>query len=247
MRTLAAIVTIAVVLGALPVAARTAQGRDVRYADDRLSIDVENMPLREVLATIAEASGAKLVGEPQDGERAITLVIESSPAEDALRRLLGAQPFALRYKKDGTLKSIVLVAPSNEPAAPTVAARPPAPAPTPVPVALGRPLAVDGALAASLDAKEAPFAQVMDLAMRSDDKAVRWQAAQVTVEALDGDADLREAFLKTYGNLNPQLAAGTIQHDPNGQEFVRFLAENARTDELRRRAAAVIGALSERE
>src|SRR5690348_11269552 len=103
-------------------------GRFVHYERDRLTVHVENTPLREVLAAVAEAGGADVRGDAEGADRSITVAIDDLPVQEALERLLERQPFLLRYDRISRLQRIVLfersrgIGASGQPNAPVTTA-----------------------------------------------------------------------------------------------------------------------------
>jgi hypothetical protein len=71
----------------------------VRFADGRLSVAATDAALDDVLAKVTAAIGAHVKGTLRTSNR-VSITFEEVPIEDALRRLLGEQPFSLRYQGD---------------------------------------------------------------------------------------------------------------------------------------------------
>ena len=117
--------------------------RVLHYGNDRLTVNVQEVPLVEVVTEIAHQSGADLRGQvcrPRD----VSAAFEGEPLAAALERLLGEQNFTLRYGRDGQLRVIHLLgqpearAASSTPAVPAAAALRPTP---------GSPFALPGTVA----------------------------------------------------------------------------------------------------
>ena len=66
------------------------------YADGRLTARLDQVPIADVLAALAEATGATIRGEVLE-PREVTKHFEDLPIDRAVDRLLGRQNFTLRY------------------------------------------------------------------------------------------------------------------------------------------------------
>src|SRR2546427_12127778 len=115
--------------------------RVLHYGNDRLTVNVQEVPLVEVVTEIAHQSGADLRGQvcrPRD----VSAAFEGEPLAAALERLLGEQNFTLRYGRDGQLQVIQLLGP---PEARAASSTPAAAALRPTP---GHPVGVAGMVTA---------------------------------------------------------------------------------------------------
>ncbi|HZP40333.1 MAG TPA: hypothetical protein VFD84_02350 [Candidatus Binatia bacterium] len=100
----------------------------VAYADGRLSVACDRVPLADLLPAISRATGIAFRGKPAE-PREVTKHFERVPLADALARVLGRQNFVLRYDDDGRpVRAELLGAPLPVPPRP---ARPVAARPTP--------------------------------------------------------------------------------------------------------------------
>ena len=70
-----------------------------RFADGRLSVSATDASLEDVVREVARVVGAEVKGTVAT-PRQVTIALEEMPLEDALRRVLGEQPYSLRYERD---------------------------------------------------------------------------------------------------------------------------------------------------
>lgn len=77
------------------------------FAEGRLSVTATDAPLDDVVREVARAVGAEVKGAVHTPKQ-VTLAFEDTPLEDGLRRVLGEQPFSLRYQGE-RLRAIELV------------------------------------------------------------------------------------------------------------------------------------------
>src|SRR4029453_2120859 len=68
---------------------------EVRYADGRLTLHVDHMPVGEVLRRIADVTGAAVRGDAPAGD--VTLAVDNVPITVALDTMLGKHSFMLTY------------------------------------------------------------------------------------------------------------------------------------------------------
>src|SRR5690349_5145298 len=82
--------------------------RRLEYRDDRLTVDVQGMPLEDLVTEFGRRSGAKIRGhirKPRD----LSLSFDGVQLSDALERLLGEQNFTLRYGPRNRLVAVELL------------------------------------------------------------------------------------------------------------------------------------------
>jgi len=225
-------------VAASAVAGRAADspGKAVRveYADDTLSVHAEAAPLSSVLAEVARATGCRISGSLEE-PRPVSVDFHRVPVEDALRRLLGDQPFAARYARDH-LSAIELVD-RGKGVEPVVVY------PTPArPISRGAPpmIPVSGALAARVGAPSAPLPTIMTMALADQDAATRAAASTALVSALDKDRGLQDEFVATYGRMTEQALAQLAGAMPGAGDFFEYLRAHTRSDELRQKANGVL-------
>jgi hypothetical protein len=70
-----------------------------RFADGRLSVSATDARLEDVVREVARVAGAEVKGTVAT-PRQVTIAFEDVPLEEALRRVLGEQPYSLRYERD---------------------------------------------------------------------------------------------------------------------------------------------------
>jgi hypothetical protein len=70
-----------------------------RFADGRLSVSATDASLEDVVREVARVVGAEVKGTVAT-PRQVTITLEEMPLEEALRRVLGEQPYSLRYDRD---------------------------------------------------------------------------------------------------------------------------------------------------
>ena len=91
----------ALALVLLPILGRAAETATpvITYQNDRLTVRLNEVPIGDVLAALAKATGATIRGQPRE-QRTVTAHFDALPLSPALRKLLGDQDFTLRYAKD---------------------------------------------------------------------------------------------------------------------------------------------------
>src|SRR5438552_11598794 len=90
--------------------------RVVEYRNDRVTLRVHAVPVREILDELAHQSGADIRGQVRQS-RPVSVEFEDVLLTDALTRLLGEQNFTLTYDDDGHLRSVELLGGPEEPVA----------------------------------------------------------------------------------------------------------------------------------
>src|SRR5262249_14276064 len=98
-RIVATLVFVSAVAGVGTAADPQTQPLRVEYRKDALSVHAGGVPLSTVLAEVSRVTGCRIVGLVEEA-RDVTADFDGVPVEDALRRLLGSQPFATRYHQD---------------------------------------------------------------------------------------------------------------------------------------------------
>ena len=208
--------------------------------DHTVSAKLHGVPLPAVLARLSEASGAALTGEAADS-RDVTLTLRRVPFEEALKRLLRTQSFTLTYDGDGGLKRITLGGAARETSASTAGAtgrqEPPATSADQAKEAV-QPLArflqanrlvrVSGRVARFLGTNVAPFGDVLQAALKSEDAQVRARARRIMVQALTEGPEVRGALVAMLGPLpDDKLAAllrggGGVDAQALAEAFARY-------------------------
>jgi hypothetical protein len=200
----------------------------VHYADGRLSVRLEGVPLAEVLDRVAAATGAVIRGDAAES-RDVTAQFDDVPLERALPQLLGSQNYSLRFDAKGNLSSVTLSGPPEAPSVPEPPARPPT---------FLRTARVTGALRDALGADDVQLRKLFDVGANHPDPVIRRDATRVVVEVIEGDPAFRALVvsmddagfadvLRKHGGANASRLAGSIMGA-------------ARSYELRAKAARVM-------
>jgi len=92
-------IAVTVLTIALPAPWTVASEDVVEYRDDALTVHVTRIPVAKALDRVARASGAAIRGRLEDSSD-VTASFDAVPMQEALRRLLPKQAFALKYEGD---------------------------------------------------------------------------------------------------------------------------------------------------
>jgi hypothetical protein len=227
----------------------------VRASASRVTLDVRDLPRAELLRALAAASGFELRGTVED-DAPVTVRVDDEPLPDALRRVLGEQSFLVSYGAGGAPRVVELLGASGERVVATSAsapAEPSAEAPARVSNEAGgapplpgsrRPHPVNGRVAGALGKQEASFDELVALAARTDDAALRRAAVEQGLAVLQAEPELREAVLATVNRAPPQILARyvVVAAGPRAEALAASIAE-AIGPRGRDKAAAVIRAV----
>lgn len=255
-----------VVLVALVLAGRAVAGdpppRVIQYREDKVTIRVEAVPVGEVLDELKRQSGAEIRGQAPK-ERPVTTEFTAVPVKDALERLLGAQNFTLTYDAKGQLTLIDLKGAPEEKravAAPVAAAEPartPRSASDLAPVGWwdmrkafdGRAVPISGRLAEGLGSDTATYENLVQMAYGIDDPVTRSDAMRASARALDQDPQLKDALLRGLASMDDAALATYARAACRDRalEFMKRLAREVQTPELKDRARAVLRRVKEQE
>jgi len=218
----------------------------VRYADDRLSVHVTEMPLDALVLEIGRQAGAVVRGRTPD--RTVSAQFDDVPLPDALERLLGAPSFSLVYDEQRRLRILDLLGPSVTPAPvlETVAAPGPADPIRSAEAALPLiddhpPIALAGALARWFKVETLSLRELIDAAFTHDDPAVRREALRTSITALENDPAL-SALLDHLARIDEgtlEALARRLAGD-HAEEVVRQVRMQARRGDLRSKASSVL-------
>ncbi len=251
-----ALVLVVVTLLAAAVAGGADDTLRVEYRDERLAVRAADVPVQEVLAAVATATGATVQGAPIE-TRAVSIELEALPLDDVLHRLLGAQNFAVRYRGDGRPSAIVLLggpeaapAPGDRPTAAGVAVVPSAPLPASggFPLTLARalqrarPVPLQEPLATALGTDRATLPQLLDLATDDGDGLRRAEATQAVLSALERQSRLRRAFLRTLHGLDDASLEAIVAAE-GGPRFIGvldYLQAHSREPALQKKATVLL-------
>lgn len=210
----------------------------VRYAGGRLSVQLTQVPLDQVMAAVARETGTVVQGELLD-LRAVSKRFEDVPLDRALRRLLGRQNFILWYDADGRPIRIELL---GLPEPPPTKKRPAKPPPT-LTTVIGReaPVPLPPSLQSVLGKPRIGLFPLLAAALRQPDAAVRRQARRIVLDAFEQRASLREALKRT----TPDQLAGLLRRWPpaNVDELLREMSMRTRDPGVRGLALQTMFAL----
>jgi hypothetical protein len=236
----------ALLIVALTVATLRATPSDatptVQYAGGRITVDLRDADLAEVIGEITTQAKLEVRGTPTTQRLSIRL--EAVPLVDALSRLLQGQSFVLTYDSAGGLKGVRFLAASTAPwraAVPDTTASTPEVEPSTSLPPTKRPVQVDGLLATALGAEVSDFTTIMAVALMSGDARLRAEALRVALGLFEADSDLRDEVMQMLDGLDDAYIAKWLtevaRDDPG--EVARQTARAMRFGPLRRRAAAV--------
>jgi hypothetical protein len=254
---------------AKPAATKDKQpARVITYRNDKLTIHVQDVPVREVLDEIGRQAGAEIRGELTT-PFSVTVDFDDIDMNEGLRRLLRDQNFAIGYGDEERLTSISLLggplAPpektAGKPAVAAVAepgAKPYHPKPWPpedVKPSADRlwgmftnpkELPVTGRLAEALGTKRATFRQLADAAAHDDDPGVRSRAMLAGLNVINSDPDLRSAFSTTLQSLDDEDVAHLLRQfaGEHAEEWAARLARHSHDDGFRTRLVPLQQVLS---
>jgi hypothetical protein len=219
----------------------------VRYADDKLTVQVKNMPAEALLAEIAEQAGAKVTGTVER-TTPVTADWKALPVKDALGQILETQNFTLTYGEKGELRTIALRGtqqaggPAAAPAGPDGSQE--SAAEVAVYRAFGTPdqVPIDGAVAKRLGKDTASWDLLTNTAIGDDDPAVRRAAVEAGVEAFEANEALRQQVMMATGGMSDaQLASwARARMFHRAEDFIRNLRRATSLPDIRARARAVL-------
>ena len=234
------------------------------FKDDRVTVRVHGVPVRDILEEIARQSGADIRGEVRR-PRAVSVEFEHILLTDALGRLLGEQNFTLTYDDTGGLRAVELLGgpeaavakhDENAPGAkkgdkrwpPTEEAR----------HALENletfarrpdPIRVTGRLADALGTKTPTVGQLIEASPHHEDPRVQERAIITVLRTLESDPQTRSALVTAIDAFEDQRLLTVVNEtarDPEHAElFVARIARSAQQSEIRARAGAVLQQLRE--
>jgi hypothetical protein len=221
--------------------------RLIRYDKDTLTVRLTKAPLGQVVEEIGKQAAAEIRGRVRE-EREVSAEFEAVPIAEALHRLLGDQNFALVYGDHGQLRAIKLLGGPQAPvvahAAPpaTVSASPPPPLDFATVIQRHAPIPLTGRLAQALGRDSATLLDIMNAGLRFPDQAVRSEAVRLTVQTVEGDAEIRNAMLAAMNSVDDVNLAAMLRGmgGDHGEEFLIQAASVARSGDLRIKASSVL-------
>ena len=253
LRLVAAALACATVLASQGRAADGPPGRIIRYASDKLTVELSQMALGDVLQEVGRQAGADIQGglrTPRD----VSAQFEDVPLPEALHRLLGEQNFALVYGEGGRLRTVKLLGgPLGPP--PTVSFATTASPSTTVPgkaadgaaallniVVTHPPVPVTGRLATALGAETATVQQIVEAGLHNDDAGVRSEGIRRTLSLIEAEPDLRSALLGAMKTMDDGDLAGMMRNasPTHAEEIAVHIATQSRVSELRIKASGVL-------
>jgi len=233
-----------VLLLAWPVYGADSPARRIEYRADRLSVQVTQVSLTEILDEVARQARAEIIGGVKE-EKPVTVDFTGLPLDEGLGRLLGKQNFVLVYGKVG-LRSVELLggpqAPPKVVATTTTPTIPGSGMPNVFQMFQTRPpCPINGRLGAALASDKATYPQLLDSAMHHEDVAVRSQAIRTWLQCLEDDAELRGAFVTAIGAVDDQQLATSLRGmaGAHAEELLQQVTTLARASELRLKASQV--------
>src|SRR6476661_391235 len=160
----------------LVLTAHAAPELTLRWAEQRLTVRLHDVPAYEVLAEFARQSGAEIRGALRE-PGTVSAEFDDLPVAEALHRLFGAESFALVYGDGDRLREVRLLGAPGPVDAPRPAAEPPtrvvvAPDDT-VTAVSKRPVPVEGRLARALGSSTATFEKLFETGLGARDESVR--------------------------------------------------------------------------
>jgi len=237
--------------------------RVLDYREDRLTLQVQEVPLTEVVAEIARQSGAELRGQVRK-PREVSAAFESQPLVPALERLLGEQNFTLRYGPDGQLRMIQLLGQPQAPVAPSTPAGPAAAALKPTsgsPVGLAGVVAADdgqrpGVPHVSASSKRARTAggtskhrqggpAILGAPAQANGAAEQAGADQQPLAAAELQQRLRRVFLNSLQNMDDATLAAYMDTPEGGRTaaLLQFYAAHHLGSTQQQKAVGIIDRL----
>jgi len=208
----------------------------VRYSGDTLSVRAADVPLTRILDAIGEESGATIEGRIAD-DRAVTIEFEDVPVAEALDRILGDQNFVLVYDHEHRLRLVELIDGAIEGRPVEVTASPP---PAPADVLARHPrLHVNGILAERLGSDTMSLHDLIETALRQEDRDVRGDAMRTAVEVLEADPEFRRALHMT-ADATPLDDVVRDVGAARAEETLFYVATKASDSELRNRAVTLL-------
>ena len=230
-----------------------AAGNSVRYANDKITLDVSNMPAADLIHEIAKQANAKVTGSV-GGAAPVTANQKDVPLKLALEHILGAQNFTLTYSEQGELRVIQLRGQQQEQkqqAAATGSADDKGknrasssemalfkafdlPCQTEIPI--------DGAISRRLGKDKARLDLIANTTISDSDPNVRKTGMQAMMKMFESDQTLRNQVMSTTnGMTDAQLAAFARAYMYHWAEnFVHGIKAESSDPDVRRRAGAVL-------
>jgi hypothetical protein len=223
---------------------------EVRYADGRLTLKLERVPIAVVMRRIGEATGATVRGDIPFGE--VTVTVENVPISLALDTVLGSHSFMLTYGAGGALRTIDLLG-SGPPVTPGMPMMP-------VPVAGATParaLAAEeqqaavlqqnvpawGALKGAFGEEPLTVGRLLHAVVNDQRPEVRAAARESVLSAFLEHPEVEAAYLSTLTAVDDTTLASMMRAaspDGSATDWMSAVAQRARSPELKQKAAAIV-------
>lgn len=208
---------------------------------DRVALAIDATPAPDAVDRLAAALGTRVVGRVLRHD-AVSVHAGDLAVTDAVKRLVGAQNFSLRYGADGRLQSIVLLEAIADGSSPTMlpAVR------EPLRVSLGRAVKVRGSVAHAVGTPTAPLAQVFDLAVDAPDDRLRAEAMRTALDALANDPALSTDVLAALTAVDEETLAQQLRTRAGDRagEIALAVSRQAKDARLRAQAASLLQRLT---
>jgi hypothetical protein len=220
----------------------------VRYANDKVTLDVKDLPAAAVINQIASQAGARVTGSVGNVSP-VTANWTDLPLKEALEHILGTQNFTLTYSEKGELRTIALRGGQQDTQpGPAEAAKDDPSRTTSAEYALFKAfdirdtVPVDGAVATRLGRSDAPWDLLTNTSYADGDPAVRRSAVKSGMVAFESNPALRDKVLGTANDMSAaQLAAfarAYMYH--RAEDFVRNVKRTTTMPDVRKRASDVL-------
>lgn len=217
---------------------------------DRVTASFSQVPPETIVAEIARAAGAEVVGAPEGGEPT-SIELDDTPIVRALERALGGQSFTLVYGGDGSVRRIRLHGgPQEAPAGGQLAKRPTSAGARVMPhqlfdVQVQVPSV--GPLAEHLGSQTATLGQLYRIAIDEDQAALRIAAVDAGMAAIETDANLQGGIDSLLESTDDAALAGLVRGSAGkrANELVSRILSRTRRPQVRQRAVTILRALRE--
>jgi hypothetical protein len=208
----------------------------VSFADGLVTVEADEVPLDQLLHSIADEAEVELHGEVVE-PRPVTVRLDGVPIRQAIDRLLVDQNFTMRYRADGTLEWITLRGPSMERTTPAQRRRPPRVQNLETQLARTQ-IAVPPDLQAQMGGARVSLSRFLRGIIRIPGPNVRRIAMQMFLNTVERNSDMRAALR----GMNPQAiqSFGRRYLGNRGDELVRYLSNHARDPAVRTRAKTAV-------
>lgn len=235
--------------GAEDAPAPAAGRKVIVYREDKLTLDLEKVPLADVMTEVGKQSGAEVRGEILQ-QRDLTLEMDETPLKEALERLLGEQNFTLTYGDDGKLRTVELKG-GREEAPPPVAETEKAEDEDAVRATQDKlfrlfdkrdRVLVTGKVAERWGDDRILWDRLGNTTYGDPDEATRREAVRNAMRAVENDPEFRDAIVAAAAALTDAEMAQFVRERcyNRADELVRNIARSTDDVEFRTRARSVL-------